>query len=108
MMMMRWSWLRARSRLRSWSATRTVGTEYVAGRYAVGAAPKFCHSASSHIMWIVRTRMHVVAATGIGGMMHPLGRIQSKYVQQNGGNIGHHDEWNEHDEPRENGQTAKA
>ena len=96
-------------RLRPWSATRTVGTDDVAGRYAVWAAPKFGSSASSHIMWIVGTRMRVVmAATGIGWMMLPLGGIQSKHVEQNGGNIGHHDEGDEDDEPRENGEAAHA
>lgn len=36
----------------------------------------------------------------------PLGRIQTKHVEQNCGNIRHHDERNEHDEPRENGEPA--
>jgi hypothetical protein len=50
-----------------------------------------------------------VAATGVGlRLALPLGRIQSKHVQQNGGNIGHHDEGDEHDEPRENGEAANA
>ena len=96
-------------RLRSWSATRTVGTDDVAGRYAVWAASKFGSSASSHIMRIVGTRMRVgMAATGIGWMMLSLGGIQSKHVEQNGGDIGHHDEGDEHDEPRENGEAAHA
>ena len=92
-----------------WGRPRAVRTDHVAGRYAVWAAPKFGSSASSHIMRIVGTRMRVVmAATGIGWMMLPLGGIQSKHVQQNGGHIRHHDKGDEYDEPRDNGEAAHA
>lgn len=98
-----------RGRLRAWSWAIAVGTKHVAGRYAVRAAPEFGSSASTHILWIVRSRVRFVAATWIGlRLVLPLGRIQSKHVQQNGGNIGHHDERDEHDEPRENGEAADA
>ena len=92
----------------AWAWAIAIGTKHVAGRYAVGTAPEFGSSASAHILWIVRTRMRFVSATGIGWLMLPSGRIQSKHVQQNGGDIRHHDEGDEHDEPRENRETADA
>ena len=104
MMMMGWGGLRA------WSWAIAVGTKHVTGRYAVGTAPEFGSSASAHILWIVRARMRFVSvsATGIVWVMLPSGRIQSKHVQQNGRDIRHHDEGDEHDEPRENRETADA
>ena len=88
-------------RLRAWSRLRTaVGPEHIAGRYAVGAAPEFGSSASAHILGVVRGRVRLVAATRVRtkGLL-PLGWIQSKHVEQNGGDIRHHDKGNEHDEP---------
>jgi len=57
---------------------------------------------------IVRSWFRFVSATGIGLRVLPLGRTQSKHVKQNGGDIRHHDEGDEHDEPRENGEAADA
>jgi hypothetical protein len=104
MMMMGWGRLRAWS----WAWSIAVGTKHVAGRYAVGTAPEFGSGASSHLLRVVRSRVRFVAATGIGWLMLPSGRIQSKHVQQNGRDIRHHDEGDEHDEPRENRETADA
>ncbi len=42
------------------------------------------------------------------GLLLALGRIQAEHVQQNGSDIRHHDEGNEHDEPRKNGEPADA
>jgi hypothetical protein len=36
-------------------------------------------------------------------LLFSLGRIQAEHVQQNCGYIRHHDEGNEHNEPRKNG-----
>ena len=96
-----------RSRLRAWSGTVAVGTEHVAGRYAVGAAPEFGSGTSAHVLRIVRGRARLVSAARVGlRSLLPFGRTQSKHVKQNGGDIRHHDEWNKHDEPRENGESA--
>jgi hypothetical protein len=97
-------------RLRAGTGTRAiaVGTKHVAGRYAVGAAPEFGSDTSAHILRIVRSWFRFVSATGIGLRVLPLGRTQSKHVKQNGGDIRHHDEGDEHDEPRENGEAADA
>jgi hypothetical protein len=37
-----------------------------------------------------------------------FGWIQPEHVQQDGGDVGHHDEGNEHDEPRQNSEPAHA
>ena len=100
--------MRRRGRLRAGSWAITVGTKHVAGRYAVGAAPEFGSGTSTHILWIVRSWFRFVTATGIGLRVLPLGRTQTKHVQQNGGDIRHHDEGDEHDEPRKNGEAADA
>jgi hypothetical protein len=50
-----------------------------------------------------------MAAAGVGlQLMLPFGRTQTKHVKQNGGDIRHHDERDEHYEPRENGEPADA
>lgn len=106
MMMMMMGRGRLRAWTRSWSIA--VGPEFIAGRYAVGAAPEFGSRASTHLLWVVRSRVRFVATSGIGRLALPFGWIQSEHVQQNGGDIRHHDEGNEHDEPRENGESANA
>ena len=93
-------WVRAR--------TITVGSALIAGRHAVGAAPEFRASAPTYILGIVRTRTRFVTTAWIGWLILPLGRIQSKHVQQNGGHIRHHDEWYKYYEPRKNGEAADA
>jgi hypothetical protein len=40
--------------------------------------------------------------------MLSLGWIQTENVQQDGGDICHHNEGNEYNEPRENGEAADA
>jgi hypothetical protein len=107
MMMM----MMGRGRLRARARTRTiaVGPECIAGRYAVGTAPEFGSRASTHFLWIVRTRLLAMATSGIRlRLVPPFGRIQTKHVQQNGGDVRHHDEGDEDDEPRKNGESANA
>jgi hypothetical protein len=107
MVMMMMMMGRGRLRARSWSIA--VGPEFIAGRYAVGAAPEFGSRASTHLLRVVRSRVRFVATPGIRlWLALPFGWIQPKHVQQNGGDIRHHDEGNEHDEPRENGESANA
>ena len=48
------------------------------------------------------------AGVGLLLLIFPFGRIQAEHVQQNGGHIRHHDEWNEHNEPRKNGEPTNA
>jgi hypothetical protein len=86
----------------------TVGTDHIAGRYAVGTAPEFRASASTHILGIVRTRTRFMPTARIGRLILSLGRIQPKHVQQNGGHIRHHNERYEHNKPRQNGKAADA
>ena len=76
-------WLRALV----WPESITVGAMRIAGDYAIGTAPKFGSSTSAH------------AATSWIGLLFALGRIQTEHVQQNCGDVRHHNEWNEHDEP---------
>ena len=52
--------------------------------------------------------MRFMPTARIGRLILPLGRIQPKHVQQNGGYIRHHDKRYEHDEPRKNGEAADA
>ena len=82
------------------AVTVTVGTILIAGHYSIGTAPEFGSSTSARILWVIRVRQATMAAPGIGRRMLALGWIQPEHVQQNGGNVCHHDEWNEHDEPR--------
>jgi hypothetical protein len=96
MMMM----MMGRSGLRAWAGTVAVGAEYVAGRDAVGAAPEFGSSTPAHILRIVRAWPMLVSATRVGlPLLLSLGRIQSKHVKQNGGDIRHHDEGDKHNKP---------
>jgi hypothetical protein len=97
------------SRLRAWSGAIAVGTEHVAGRHTVGAAPEFGSGTSAHVLGIVRSWFRLVTAAGVGlRLVLPFGGTQTKHVKQNGGDIRHHDERDEHDEPRENGEPAHA
>jgi len=86
----------------------TVGTILVTGRHAIGAAAEFGASAPTHILGIIRTRTMSVTTARIGRLILPLGRIEPKHVQQNGGHIRHHNEWYEHYEPRKNGEATDA
>ena len=108
MMMM----IMGRGRLRARTRSIAVGPECIAGRYAVGTAPEFGSRASTHFFaWIVRTRLLAMAMATSGirlWLAPPFGRIQTKHVEQNGGDVRHHDERDEHDEPRENGESANA
>jgi hypothetical protein len=81
----------------------------ITGSYAIGAAPEFGSSASTHFfLGVVRGWFRVVAATRIGWRLFTLGWIQTKHVEQYGSYIRHHDEGDEHDEPGENGEAAHA
>jgi hypothetical protein len=104
MMSMMVARLRGRLRARTRSRAIAVGTILIAGSYGVGAAPKFGSGTSTYILGVVRSRTRFMPAAGVGLLLlFPLGRIQAEHVQQNGGHICHHDEGNEHNEPRKNG-----
>jgi hypothetical protein len=92
------------SRALTWSISITIGAILVAGDYAVWTAPVFHSGTPSRSLRVVRTAM---TPPGIG-LLLALGRIQAEHVQQNGSDIRHHDEGNEHDEPRKNGEPADA
>lgn len=94
---------RLRGRLRARARAIAVGTILIAGSYGVGAAPEFGSGTSAHILGVVRTRSRFMPTAGVGLLLLPLGRIQAEHVQQNCGDIRHHDEGNEHNEPRKNG-----
>ena len=112
MMMVMRAGLRAglRGGLRSRTGTVAVGTEHIAGCHTVGAAPEFGSGTSAHVLRVVRTGMvaRFVPPARVRRCMLPLGRVQPKHVQQNGGDVSHQNERNEHDEPRENGETSNA
>ena len=74
----------------------TVGAMIIAGDYAIRTATKFGSGTSAH------------TATSWIGLLFALGGIQTEHVQQNCGHVRHHNEWNEHDEPWENGEPANA
>ena len=97
-----WLWLRTLTL--NWSISVTVGTILVTGDYAIWTAPVFHSGTPVRSRRVVRA---VMTTPGIG-LILAFGRIQSEHVQQNGGDIRHHDEWNEHDEPRKNGEPADA
>ena len=71
-----------------WSESITVGAMLIAGDYAIGTAPEFGSGTSA-----------TYTATSWIGLLLALGGIQTEHVQQNGGHVRHHNEWNEHDEP---------
>jgi hypothetical protein len=95
-------WLRALAL--NWSISVTVRTIFVTGDYAIWTAPVFHSGTPVRGLRVVRAAM---TPPGIG-LILTFGRIQSEHVQQNGGDIRHHDEGNEHDEPRKNGEAADA
>lgn len=84
-----------RTRTLVWPESITVGAILIAGHYAIRTAPEFSSGTSADILWVIRAAM---ATPGIG-LLLALVRIQAEHVQQNCGNIRHHDEWNEHDKP---------
>jgi len=93
--------LRAGLGLRAGSRTVAVGAPLIACSYAIGTAPEFGSGTSAHVLRIVRTGMRTrfVPPARVRRRMLPFGRVQSKHVQQNGGDVSHQDERNEDNEP---------
>ena len=105
MLMMSIVWIiRLWSRALTWSKTVTVGPILIACDYSIWTAPVFHSGTPTRSLRVVRTAM---TTPGIG-LLLALGRIQAEHVQQNGSDIRHHNEGNEHDEPRKNGEPADA
>ena len=81
----------------------TIGTVDIAGSDPVGAASKLGSGTSVNVLRVVRTRRIFMRAARIRllllAWMFSFGWIQAEHVQQDGGDVCHHDEGNEHDEP---------
>jgi hypothetical protein len=86
-----------------WLGPLTIGTVYIAGSDPVGAASKLGSGASANVLRVVRTRRGLMRAARIRLLLlvwlFSFGWIQPEHVEQDGGDVGHHDEGNEHDEP---------
>ena len=87
-----------------WLRPLTIGTVDIAGSDPVGAASKLGPGTSVNVLRVVRTRRIFMRAARIRLLLLLLwlfsfGWIQPEHVQQDGGDVGHHDEGNEHDEP---------
>ena len=85
-----------------WLRPLTIGTVLIAGSESIWAASKLGSRTSNHFLRIIRERnswMVHTARIRLWLLLLPLGWIQSEYVEQDGGDICHHNERNEHDEP---------
>lgn len=86
-----------------WLRPLTVGTVHIAGSDPVGAATKLGSGTSANVLRVVRTRRGFIRAARIRLLllvwMFSFGWIQTEHVEQDGGDVSHHDEGNEHDEP---------
>ncbi len=68
-------WVMAMMRMRAGAVA--VGTEHIAGSYAVGTAPEFGSSTSAHVLRIVRTGMRTrfVSSARVRRRMFAFGRV---------------------------------
>ena len=87
-----------------WLRPLTIGTVDIAGSDPVGAASKLGPGTSVNVLIVVRTRRIFMRAARIRLLLLLLwlfsfGWIQPEHVEQDGGDVCHHDEGNEHDEP---------
>jgi hypothetical protein len=86
-----------------WLRPLTIGTVDIAGSDPVGAASKLGPGTSVNVLRVVRTRRSFMRAARIRLLLmvwlFSFGWIQPEHVQQDGGDVCHHDEGNEHDEP---------
>lgn len=86
-----------------WLRPLTIGTVLITGSDSIWAASKLGSSTPTRFLRIIRKRNSWMAhTTRIGWclLLLPLGWIQTENVEQDSGDICHHDEGNEHDEPR--------